>query len=149
MAMASEYDTPEPASGPGESFEYTDPGSGWISFAMTVVMLIGVLNMLQGFVALTDSKFYSPHAVFVFSNLRTWGWIMLLLGVLQFIAGYVLYSGSQWARWFVAISCAVNGLGQLMFVQAYPFWCVTLFAIDVLVIYAVTRYGSRAAAAFR
>ena len=138
--MATDYDTPP---------EYVDPGSGWISFAMTVVMLIGVLNVIQGLVGLTNSKFYSKEAVFVFSDLRTWAWIMLVLGVLQFAAAYVLYSGSQWARWFVAISCAVNALGQLMFVQAYPFWCVTLFAVNVLVIYAVTRYGSRAAAANR
>ena len=148
--MATDYQTPgQPAGGPDEPLEYVDPGSGWISFAMTIIMLIGALNVVQGIVALSDSKFYAKEAVFVFSNLHTWGWIMLAIGVLQFAAGYVLYSGSQWARWVVAISCAVNGLAQLMFVQAYPFWCVTLFAIDVLVIYAVTRYGSRAAAANR
>lgn len=148
--MATDYETRgQPAREPGGSAEYVDPGNGWVTFAMTVVMLIGVLNIIEGVVALTDSKFYAKEAVFVFSDLRTWGWIMLLLGVLQFTAGYVLYAGSQWARWFVAACCALNGVGQLMFVQAYPFWCLTLFAIDVVVIYAVSRYGSRAAAANR
>jgi hypothetical protein len=148
--MATDYETHgQPAPGAPDTVEYVDPGRGWISFAMSVIMLIGAVNVIEGVVALTDSKFYSSHAVFVFSDLRTWGWIMLVLGVLQFAAGYVLYSGSQWARWFVAASCAVNGLGQLMFVQAYPFWTMSLFAVNVLVIYAVSRYGSRAAAANR
>jgi hypothetical protein len=145
--MATDYEQPGPPA--PDPYEYVDPGSGWISFAMTMMLLIGALNVLEGIVALSDSKFYSTHAVFVFSNLRTWGWIMLVLGVLQFIAGYVLYSGSQWARWLVAISCGVNAVAQLMFVQAYPWWSVAIFAIDVLVIYAVSRYGSRAAAANR
>ena len=144
--MATDYETREqPARGSG----YVDPGNGWVTFAMTVVMLIGVLNIIEGVVALTNSKFYAKDAVFVFGDLRTWGWIMLILGIIQFTAGYVLYAGSQWARWFVAATCALNSIGQLMFVQAYPFWCLTVFAVDVLVIYAVSRYGSREAAANR
>ncbi|HET6850221.1 MAG TPA: hypothetical protein VFH74_15285 [Gaiellales bacterium] len=145
--MATEYETGgQSARG---SSEYVDPGNGWVTFAMTVVMMIGALNIIEGVVALTDSKFYAKHAVFVFSGLHTWGWIMIVLGILQFTAGYVLYAGSQWARWFIVATCAINGIGQLMFVQAYPFWCLTLFAIDVVVIYAASRYGSRAAAANR
>jgi hypothetical protein len=148
--MATDYETRgQPARGPDGPSEYVDPGNGWVTFAMTVVMMIGALNIIEGIVALTDSKFYAKDAVFVFSGLHTWGWIMLVLGILQFTAGYVLYAGSQWARWFVVAVCALNGIGQLMFVQAYPFWCLTVFAIDVLVIYAVSRYGSRAAAANR
>jgi uncharacterized membrane protein HdeD (DUF308 family) len=148
--MSTDYETRgQPAPGAPESLEYVDPGSGWISFAMTLIMLIGAVNVIEGIVALTDSTFYSPSAVFVFSNLRTWGWIMLVLGVVQFAAGYVLYSGSQWARWFVAASCGVNALAQLMFVQAYPFWAMAMFALNVLAVYAVSRYGSRAAAANR
>jgi hypothetical protein len=147
--MATDYDTRGQSPGGAGSSEYVDPGNRWISFAMTIIMLIGTLNVIEGVLAVSSSNFYARHPHFPAGSLHAWGWALILLGVAQFVAGYVLYSGSQWARWVVAASCAVNGLAQLMFVQAYPFWSLTIFAIDVLVIYAVCRYGSRAAAAYR
>ena len=74
---------------------------------MVMIALAGIVNALDGIVALTQSKVYVQDAVFIFSDLNTWAWIVLLLGALQLIAAISIGSGRQWARWF-AILVAVS-----------------------------------------
>ena len=117
------------------------PGGGWIVFAASMLGLAGVWNTIQGILAIADSRVYVGESTFVFSNLNTWGWIMLVLGVLQLFAAYAVITGSELARWF-GIGCAgINAIGQLMFLPAYPLWAITMFAVDILIIYALAVYG--------
>ena len=120
---------------------YDTAGGGWIVFAASMLGLAGTFNMLQGILAIGDSRVFVGETTFVFSNLNTWGWIVLVLGVLQLLAAGAVVSGSEMARWF-GIACAgVNAIGQLMFIPAYPFWAISMFAIDILIIYALAVYG--------
>jgi hypothetical protein len=50
-------------------------------------------------------------------------------------------TGSEWARWFGVASASVNALGQLWFAPAYPWWSIAIFALDILIIYALVVYG--------
>jgi hypothetical protein len=116
-------------------------GGGWIVFAASMLGLAGLWNTIQGILAIADSRVFVGESTFVFSNLNTWGWIVLVLGVLQLLAAFAVVSGSELARWF-GIGCAgVNAIGQLMFLPAYPLWALTMFAIDILIIYALAVYG--------
>jgi hypothetical protein len=82
--------------------------------------------------------------VFVFGDLRTWGWIMLILGALLLLAAFTVFSGSQFARWFGIVAASLNALGQLFFIQAYPLWSLAMFAADIVIVYALATYaGSR------
>jgi hypothetical protein len=118
-------------------------GAGWITFAATMIGIAGTFNVIDGIVALEKSKFFVANAVFVFSDLRTWAWIILAIGVVQVLAAFALMSGSQWARWFGIAVAGVNVIAQLLYAQAYPLWSFSLAAIDVLVIYALAAYGGR------
>jgi hypothetical protein len=129
--------------GPAAQSTLDDTGVGWVTFAAITLGFAGVFAIVDGIVALSRSKFYAVNAVYVFSDLRTWGWIILILGIAALFAAALLVSGSQWARWFGIAMAAINGLGQLMFVQAYPWWSVAMFAVDVLVIYALAVYGGK------
>jgi hypothetical protein len=143
--MTTQYGTPEPHAGrAGEAGDvYRDEGEGWLTFAAVMLGIAGVFNVIDGIVALSKSKFYSHDAVFVFSDLRTWGWIVLVIGALQVLAAVGVVSRNQWARWFGIAVAAVNAIAQLMFVQAYPFWALTAFAVDLLVVYALSVHGGR------
>ena len=79
----------------------------------------------------------------MFSDLNTWGWIILVLGVLQLIASFAIVSGSEWARWFGIVVAGINAIGQLHFVSANPFWAMALFAVDILIIYGLAVYGGK------
>jgi hypothetical protein len=103
--------------------------------------LAGLLNVIAGIAAVADSKFYVDEAVFVFSDLNTWGWIVLGLGAIQVLAAMALLGGSEFARWFGIGTAGLNAIGQLMFVQAYPFWSLALFSMDILIIYGLAMCG--------
>src|SRR4051812_18572598 len=119
-------------------------GLGWVSFASIMLGLAGTFNVIDGIIALTKAKFYVHGAVFVFSDLRTWAWIVLFLGVLQLLAAFAIFTGSQFARWFGIVAAGVNAIGQLLFMPAYPLWSISIFAVDILIIYGLAAYaGSR------
>lgn len=120
---------------------YEDKAVGWLVFAASMLGLAGFLSIIDGIMALSRSKFFVANATYTFSDLRTWGWITLIIGVLLIVAAMGVLSGSQFARWFGIIVAAISALGFFASVQAYPFWALMVFAIDVLVIYALATYG--------
>jgi hypothetical protein len=116
-------------------------GGGWILFAASMLGLAGSWNTIQGILAIADSRVFVGEQKFVFSDLQTWGWIVLVLGVLQLLAAFGIVGGSEAATWFGIGVAAVNAIGQLFFLPAFPFWALTMFAVDVLIIYALAVYG--------
>jgi hypothetical protein len=143
-AMATHIGESRAPDRPSYSEMYREPpGSGWVTFAATMLGLAGALNVIDGIIALSKSEFFSRNAVFAFSDLRTWAWIVLVLGIVQIVASVLLMDRSQLARWFGVAVASVNAIGQLLFVQAYPFWSLSLFAVDVLIIYGLTVHGGR------
>ena len=131
-----------PYAGRAEVYD-TVEGAGWVTFAAVLLGLAGAFNVFDGILALSKSRFYTAEATYVFSDLNTWGWIVLVLGVLQLLAAFSLMGGSELARWFGIFVASLNAIGQLMFVPAYPFWALSLFAVDILIIYALAVYGGR------
>jgi hypothetical protein len=129
------------------AYEYEERGAGWLLFSASMLGLGGTFAVIDGIVALSRSKFYVANATYVFSDLRTWGWITLIVGIAMLFAAFAVVSRSQFARWFGIAVAGISALNQIMFVQAYPFWSMMLFAIDVLVIYGLAVYGGRTARA--
>jgi hypothetical protein len=125
------------------SYDASSLGAGWVGFAAIMLVFVGVFNIIDGIVALGRSSFYVANAHFVFSDLKTWGWIILIVGIVQVLSGATLGTGSELARWLGIIVASLSALGQLMFVQAYPFWSIAAFAINILIIYALTVYAGR------
>jgi hypothetical protein len=120
------------------------PGTGWLTFAATMLGLTGTFNVIDGIMALSRSRFFSSTAVYAFSDLKTWAWITLIVGAVQVLAAFAILGGAGWARWFGIGIASLNVIGQLMFAQAYPLWTLSVVALDVLVIYALAVYGGDA-----
>jgi len=122
---------------------YSERGASWITFASIMLVIVGTFSVIDGVVALSKSSFFTANAVYVFSDLRTWGWITLVLGIVALFAAASVAAGGQFGRWFGIAAAALNSIGQLLFVQAYPWWSISAFAVDMLIIYALTAYGGR------
>ena len=118
-------------------------GFGWLLFAATMLGLAGILSIIDGIMALSKSKFYTANANYVFSDLRTWGWITLFIGILLIVAAMGVFSGSGFARWFGIFAAGLNAIGHFSAIQAYPFWALMVFTLDILVIYALAVYGGK------
>jgi hypothetical protein len=118
-------------------------GSGWVLFAGLMLAFAGIWNTLNGLLAIGKSKVFVADAKYIFSDLRTWGWIILLLGILQLAAAFMLSAGSEYARWFGIGSAGLNAIGQLYYLPAQPLWALALFAVDILIIYGLAMYGGK------
>jgi hypothetical protein len=118
-------------------------GYGLVLFASTLLLVIGCFNLIYGIAAIANSHVFVANAHYVFANLRTWGWITLILAVLQLLAGLGVLAGNQLARWFAVAVVGLNAIEQMLFLPAYPFWSLTIIAMDVVALYGLCAYGSR------
>jgi hypothetical protein len=119
-------------------------GYGLVLFASILLIVIACFNVIYGIAAIAHSHVFTAHAHYVFANLRTWGWITLIIGVLQLVAAAGLLAGNQLARWFAVVVIGLNAIDQMFFIPAYPFWSLTIIAMDVVALYGLIAYGSRA-----
>jgi hypothetical protein len=121
----------------------TERGAGWIAFAGMMLLIAGVLNFIGGISAIGDANFYAADAHYQFADLNTWGWVLLILGVMQVFAGVSIWNGGAYGRFIGLISASLNAMAQLFFLPAYPFWSLALFTLDILIIYGLVAYGGR------
>lgn len=132
----------EDTSSSGLYFESKQPaGAGLLTFAVVMMAIAGIWAIIEGIAAIASSKVFVANSTFIFSDLRTWGWIVTGLGVLLLVAALTVFTGSQFARWFGIFAAGLNGIGQLFFIQAYPLWSMAMFAADVIIIYALAVYA--------
>ena len=80
---------------------------------------------------------------YVFANLTTWGWFTAILGALQLVAAVGVLAANQMFRWFAVIVIVLNAIDQMFFIPAYPFWSLTIIAMDVVALWGLCAYGSR------
>ena len=120
---------------------------GWTDFAALMMGIAGAWNILQGILAVADSNVFDDDAHFVFSNLATWGWISIIAGALLLFASWGVLRGVGAARWVGIVVVSLNALSQLAAISYQPFWGITMFAVDVFILYALTVYGSPRVAA--
>ena len=116
---------------------------GWVLFLGILLAGAGVINVLQGLVALLDDDFYrtSTSDLTIDVNYAAWGWALLILGTALVAAGVGIVLGYAWARVVGVVVAAINALANLAFVHAFPMWTVLAVAFDVLAIYALVIHG--------
>jgi hypothetical protein len=128
--------------------DYEDAhGQGLVTFAGVMLMIAAVLNTLYGIAAIDNANFYIKDARYVFGDLNTWGWFLLALGILQFLAAGAIWRGASWGRWFGVACASINAVLQTLWIQAYPILAMTLLTLDIIVIYGLLAYGGRRRAA--
>lgn len=113
--------------------------SGWWVFAGILLLVAGVLNIIWGIAAIGDAKFFTAHGTFIISSLHTWGWILLILGVLEMVAAFSLFSGGEFGRWFGVFVGSLNAIGALLSIPAYPLWSLAIFALSIIIIYKLVE----------
>ena len=118
-------------------------GYGLIIFACVLLLVIGFFNMIYGIAAIANSHVFVANAHYVVGNLRAWGWITLIISVLQLVAAAGILAGNQLARWFAVAVVGLNAIDMMFFLPAYPFWALTIIAVDVVALYGLCAYGSR------
>jgi hypothetical protein len=123
------------------------PVSGWaiggIGFAASILTLIGGFQIIAGLTAAFDDQFFVVARNYTFDiDTTAWGWIHLVLGVLLLVTGFGLFARRAWAGITAIFLAMLSALANFFFIPYYPFWAIVVIALDVWVIWALTRPGA-------
>jgi hypothetical protein len=117
-------------------------GVGRAVFAATLLMIAGTLNVIYGIGAIADANFYTSNGThYVFGSLHTWGWITLILGIIQLTAGFSLFAGGTYGRVIGIAGAALGAVGALLAIGTVPFWSLGVFALCLWVLHGLIVYG--------
>ena len=111
-------------------------GYGLVLFASVLLVLVGCFNLIYSIAAIANSHYLS-------GNVRAWGWITLILGVLQLLAAAGVMAGNRLARWFAVAVIGLNAIDQMFFIPAFPLWSLMIIAVGVGALCGLCAYGSR------
>ena len=118
-------------------------GAGWVLFAAVVMIVGGFFAFFEGLAALLRSgRFYHTVANYPYGgNVTTWGWIVLILGIIVLLAGFYVMTGALWARIVGITLASLSALANFFFIPFYPFWSLTVITLDIFVIWALAAHG--------
>lgn len=116
-------------------------GVGRAIFAAVFLMIGGVLNIIWGIAAIGNSSFFTHNTHYVFASLKGWGWITLIIGILELLASLSLLAGNAFGRWFGIFAASLAAIGALLDIPAYPFWSLAIFGLSLWVIQGLVVYG--------
>ena len=123
-----------------------EPPSSWAigftAFAGVMMIMVGGFQILAGIAAIAKDQLYvaTPNYILEF-DATEWGWIHLLLGLLVLFAGFAVLSGQTWGRVIGILLAVLSALANFAFIPVYPFWAITIIALDVFIIWALAAHG--------
>jgi len=116
--------------------------SGWVTFAVVLLTIAGVLNVIYGIAAIGDSNFFVNDTRFILSGLNTWGWVTLVLGLVQLLAAVSLWGGGLFGRIAGIAGAGLSAIVALLSIPAYPLWSLAIFALDIVIIHQIATRGT-------
>ena len=117
-------------------------GVGRATFAATLLLIVGTINIVYGIGALGNANIFHNGQRFVFSNLNTMGWILILLGIIQLTGGFSLISGNTYGRIIAIVAASLGALGALFSISGpNPWWSLAVFFLCIYIIHGIFVYG--------
>ena len=117
-------------------------GAGRVVFAGILLLIVGTINIIYGIGALDDARIYVNDTRFIFDNLNTMGWVLIILGVVQLTAGFSLLAGNTYGRVIGIIGGTLGALGALFSIGAgNPWWSLCVFALCVYIVHGIVVFG--------
>jgi hypothetical protein len=111
-------------------------------FVAILLMIAGLMDVFCGIAALGNSKFFAGDTVYVFAGLHIWGWISIVLGVIELAGSFSLFAGGTYGRVVGIVAASVGAIGALLNVGgAHPWWAIGVFAICLICIHGLVLYG--------
>jgi hypothetical protein len=115
---------------------------GFTMFAGVLMIMVGSFQAFVGLVGILENEFYAATPNYILElDATTWGWVHLLVGLLVAFAGYAVLSGKTWGRVIGVTLAVLSALANFVFIPLYPFWSITVIALNVAVIWALTAHG--------
>jgi hypothetical protein len=123
-------------------------GAGRVVFVAILLLLVGVLNIIYGIGAISDAHFYDGDTRYIFTNLHTMGWVLVIVGLIQLTGGFSLMSGNAWGRFVGIVAGSIGAIDALLSMGGtHPFWSLAIFFLCVWIVYGIVEFGEEERAA--
>ena len=117
-------------------------GAGRATFAAILLLIAGTLNIIYGIGALDSASIFTNEKRYIFTNLNTMGWILIVLGVIQLTGGFSLMAGNTYGRVIGLVGAGLGAIGALLSIGgANPWWSLAVFALCVYIIQGILVLG--------
>jgi hypothetical protein len=114
--------------------------SGWYAFAGALLVIVGSLNLLRGFIALLkDDYFAVTKGGLLFGDFSAWGAFFLIVGIIELLVGLGIFALKTWARAAGVLLLMLNTIVQFAFIAAFPIWTLAAIIINITAICALMR----------
>jgi hypothetical protein len=111
---------------------------GWRTFAGIMFYLVGAFNVIGGLAAIFKEEFFlvSDDKLLVV-DYTAWGWFLLVLGLVQLIAGAGILKDRGWARLVGVALAMMSAVLHIAFLVAFPIFGLLTISLSVAVIYGL------------
>jgi hypothetical protein len=116
-------------------------GRGWVAFAAILLMVAGAMQFLDGLWAIRTQD-TAVDALFWNNNLEAWGWFYLLVGIGLFATGVFIFRRAPWAYVTGIVVGCIGAIINFFWIISYPLASVVLITLNMVVVYALTTYGT-------
>lgn len=117
---------------------------GGTVFGATMMIVIGVFQILMGIAAIARDNFFVVAPNYLYNvDTTSWGWIHLGLGVLLVLVGLFLFTGSAIARALGIALVALSAIANFLFITYYPLWSLVIIAADIWIIWSLASTSLR------
>ena len=117
-------------------------GTGRALFAATLLLIAGTLNIVYGIGALDSANIFTNDKRYIFTNLNTMGWVLIILGVIQLTGGFSLLSGNTYGRVIGIVGASLGAIGALLSIGGDdPWWSLAIFALCIYIISGILQLG--------
>jgi hypothetical protein len=111
-----------------------------VTFAAVLFTIAGFFHGIEGLGAIFKKEYFNEGAL-LYSNLQVWGWVSLILGILQISAAYLIIGRATSGRTLGIVVASISAIATFFSIEAHPLGGVLLIAIDVLIIYGLTVHA--------
>jgi hypothetical protein len=117
-------------------------GVGRAAFAATLLLIAGTLNIIYGIGALDDANIFVNDKRYIFTNLNTMGWVLIVLGLIQLTGGFSLLAGNTWGRVVAIAGASLGAIGALLSIGgSYPWWSLGIFFLCLYILHGIFVLG--------
>jgi hypothetical protein len=117
-------------------------GAGRATFAATLLLIVGTLNVVYGIGALDSANIFTEEQRFILSDLNTLGWVLIVLGLIQLTGGISLMAGNTYGRVIGMTGGSLGAIGALLSIgDGNPWWSLAIFALCVYIVHGIVVLG--------
>jgi hypothetical protein len=117
-------------------------GTGRVVFVGALLLLVGTVNLFYGIGSLGDASVLVGDKRFIFSSLHAYGWVLIILAVIQLSGGLSLLGGNVYGRVIAVIGASLGALHALIGLgSSDPWWSLGVFAMCLWILHGILIFG--------